>query len=115
MLLQATELLIAGLRKEFDIEDDVHEEILDSVMNNTERPRKRCKAKHVYYHQGLSHPGIPMHCCTTSDLHLCLVKDVSMVIGRSWPQVNSMSNPSHSAKGLTVTQATMSQISQQAC
>lgn len=41
MLLQATELLIAGLRKEFDIEDDVHQEILDSVMNNTERPRKR--------------------------------------------------------------------------
>ena len=41
VMLQATELLIAGLRKEFDIEDDVHEEILEAVMTNTERPRKR--------------------------------------------------------------------------
>ncbi|KAL3134030.1 hypothetical protein ABBQ32_008464 [Trebouxia sp. C0010 RCD-2024] len=39
----ATERLITGLRAEFGIVDDVHEEILEAVMSNTERPRKRQK------------------------------------------------------------------------
>lgn len=47
-------MLIAGLRKEFDIIDDVHEEILEAVMSNTERPRKRSDTKHMHYPQGLS-------------------------------------------------------------
>ena len=42
VLEQATEVLITGLRTEFGIIDDVHEEILEAVMTNTERPRKRC-------------------------------------------------------------------------
>lgn len=42
----ATELLITGLRNEFGIVDDVHEEILEAVMTNTERPRKKSKHAH---------------------------------------------------------------------
>lgn len=41
VLQQATELLVTGLRNEFGIVDDVHEEILEAVMTNTERPRKK--------------------------------------------------------------------------
>lgn len=40
-LIQNTEALITGLRNEFGIIDEVHEEILDAVMTNTERPKKR--------------------------------------------------------------------------
>lgn len=38
---QGTEMLITSLRNEFGIIDEVHEEILDAVMTNTERPKKR--------------------------------------------------------------------------
>ena len=54
---QATERLITGLRAEFGIVDDVHEEILEAVMSNTERPRKRsdtCHFHHAYHTQTLS-------------------------------------------------------------
>ena len=40
-MMQGTEALITGLRNEFGIVDEVHEEILDAVMTNTERPKKR--------------------------------------------------------------------------
>lgn len=46
----ATELLITGLRNEFGIVDDVHEEILEAVMTNTERPRKKHKTSHNQLH-----------------------------------------------------------------
>ncbi|DBB17059.1 hypothetical protein WJX82_011497 [Trebouxia sp. C0006] len=46
----ATELLITGLRNEFGIVDDVHEEILEAVMTNTERPRKKHKSSHNQPH-----------------------------------------------------------------
>lgn len=70
-------MLIAGLRKEFDIIDDVHEEILEAVMSNTERPNKRSDTKHVYYPQELSqHPLLPWQ----HDVHLCLIRDVSPFI-----------------------------------
>ena len=39
--------MITGLRTEFGIVDDVHEEILEAVMTNTERPRKRSDTMHA--------------------------------------------------------------------